>query len=111
MDDSGIMTEFIHIGIDIESYHEHSHKFPELDALGWISELKQKRLQKQVAKFDSGDNYYSTMKTVIERSVQENPHWFRTVAHKLQTLVDDTMQGRNATCKIVKMNKLAINIV
>ena len=46
VDDSGIMTEFIHIGIDIESYHEHSHKFPELDALGWISELKQKRLQK-----------------------------------------------------------------
>ena len=40
LDDLGIMTEFIHIGIDIENYYEKEKKFPELDNLGWISEIQ-----------------------------------------------------------------------
>lgn len=34
LDDLGIMTEFIHIGIDVEEHFERNKRFPELDFIG-----------------------------------------------------------------------------
>ena len=63
LDDLGIMTEFIHIGIDVENFFEKNQKFPSLEALGWISDQLQAKLSKLFgAKSPSAppeDTYYA----------------------------------------------------
>ena len=34
LDDLGILTEFVHVGVDIETYYEKYKHLPELDDLG-----------------------------------------------------------------------------
>ena len=46
LDDLGNMTEFIHIGVDIESFYEKNKKLPDLDSLGWVSSTQQSKIAK-----------------------------------------------------------------
>ena len=77
LDDLGIMTEFIHIGVDIEAYFEKNKEMPDLGCLGWISEVQQSRLQQALMSRRSSappeDTYYAGVLKVMERSIKENP--------------------------------------
>ena len=115
VDDLGIMTEFLHIGVDIENYFEKNKKVPDLDSLGWISSVQQSRLHKALGPRRLSalpeDTYYAGVMKVVEQSLKENPKWFRNVSKKILASVDDTVQGRMLTLRIVAMKKLSFTIV
>lgn len=109
------MTEFIHIGVDIETYYEKNKKFPELDTLGWISEVQQSKLSKALGprrpSAPPEDTYYAGVIKVIEESIRNYPKWFRKIASRVKASIDDTVQGRMLSRKIVALDKLSFTIV
>ena len=74
LDDLGIMTEFIHIGVDVERYFEKYKKMPDLDSLGWISEVQQSSLSKALGPRSATalpeDSYHAGVLKVIESSIK-----------------------------------------
>lgn len=37
VDDMGIFSEIIHIGVDVEAYFEQNKEFPNLEDMGWFT--------------------------------------------------------------------------
>ena len=84
MDDLGIITEFLHIGVDIETFYEKKKQFPDLEELGWITRSQQNILKKHMAKRRPSappeDTYYAGIIKVMEDSLKANPKFFRKIS-------------------------------